>query len=178
MIERKTQFSPCRKYRYTLWREWGNDARQLWNGDNALTMNPPGSFVQFIGLNPSTADETKDDPTIRRCIAYAKAWGFSGMCMTNLFAFRATDPEVMKKEIYPIGESVLNDVHLLEVGQNAGLIVAAWGNHGDHLKRGDSVRKWLRDTHGLKLNCFRLTKQGQPEHPLYQRSDAQLKEWI
>lgn len=69
-------FSPCGRYRYTLWREWiGGEG-----------------FVQFIGLNPSTATDTEDDPTIRRCINYAKSWGYGGMCMTNLFAYRATLP--------------------------------------------------------------------------------------
>ncbi len=177
-LDRKTEFSPCRKYRYTLWREWGNDARQLWNGENGHTMKPPGAFVQFIGLNPSTADETKDDPTIRRCIAYAKAWGFSGICMTNIFAFRATDPEVMKKEKDPVGFYGLNDANLLSIGMDAGLIVAAWGNHGTHLNRGYNLAQWLRKTHGMKLHCFRITKLGQPEHPLYMKKSMVPKEWV
>lgn len=76
------QFSQCRKYRYALWRTWDDD-----------------SHITFIGLNPSTADETEDDPTIRRCIAYAKKWEFGGINMLNLFAFRATSPGDMKRAV-------------------------------------------------------------------------------
>lgn len=75
-----TIFSPCREYRYTLYREW----------------MPGDKVVQFIGLNPSTADEVKNDPTVTRCINYAKAWGYTGMYMTNIFAFRETDPNEYK----------------------------------------------------------------------------------
>ena len=75
-------FSECRKYRYTLWRRW----------DGLFA----SGYAMFIGLNPSTADETNDDPTIRRCIGYARDWGYGGLCMTNLFAFRATLPKNMK----------------------------------------------------------------------------------
>lgn len=115
----------------------------------------------FVGLNPSTADEKNDDPTVRRCINYAKDWGFSGMFMMNIFAFRATDPRVMKAEPEPIGEE--NDHYLNLVAKNAGVIVAAWGVHGAHNDRGNQVKAML----GEKLQCLRLTKDGYPAHPLY-----------
>ena len=74
-MERGADISPCGRYRYSLWRKWG-----------------PGATCMFVGLNPSTADETADDPTIRRCMAFARDWGYGALCMANLFAYRATDP--------------------------------------------------------------------------------------
>lgn len=126
------------------------------------------SFVQFIGLNPSTADETQDDPTVRRCINYAKAWGYGAMCMTNLFAFRATEPAVMKRQDDPIGDD--NNQWLERVSIFAGLVVAAWGTHGNHMDRGSLVESsysWL----GVRLRCLKLTADGHPSHPLYLRGD-------
>jgi hypothetical protein len=138
-------FSPCRRYRYELWRRWSSDGR----------------YCMFIGLNPSTADETLDDPTIRRCVRFARDWGFGAMLMCNLFAFRATDPQVMKAEDEPIGSE--NDRWLIVNGSAAGIVVAAWGVHGAHLNRGNTVRSLL----GWKLQCLGVTKDGFPRHPLY-----------
>lgn len=143
-MDRQTIFSPCRNYRYTLWREWAR-------GDG---------YAVFIGLNPSTADETNDDPTIRRCVAFAKAWGYAGLCMTNLFAFRATQPKDMLRVTDPIGPD--NDDHLQAVSIGAGVIVAAWGTNGTHMERDVAVRRMLPDLHYLAL-----TKAGHPGHPLY-----------
>lgn len=139
------RFSPCRKYRYTLWRNWIGGA----------------GYAMFIGLNPSTADETNDDPTVRRCINFSKEWGFSALCMTNIFGFRATDPNVMKAEADPVGEE--NDKFLLDIARNASVIVAAWGVHGAHHGRADRVKQLLGD----RLMCLKLTKDGHPAHPLY-----------
>jgi hypothetical protein len=136
-------FSPCRTYRYSLWRRWG-----------------AGSYVMFIGLNPSTADEVNDDPTIRRCIRFAKDWGHSGLCMTNLFAFRATDPRDMKAASDPVGAR--NDQTLLSIARNASVVVAAWGAHGGHLKRSAQVESLIGSLHALKL-----TQDGSPSHTLY-----------
>ncbi len=145
MIERKTIFSPDRLHRYTLWREWD--------------MFDP-SYVMFIGLNPSTADETNDDPTIRRCINYARGWGYGAICMTNLFAFRATDPCVMKTAIDPVGPE--NDAWLIRCAKEAALIVAAWGMHGRYLARDEYVLKIIDN-----VMCLGQTKEGYPRHPLY-----------
>src|SRR5574343_75725 len=139
-----TQLSPDRAYRYTLWREW-------LIGDGT---------VMFIGLNPSTADERCNDPTIRRCISFAQAWGYRALCMTNLFALRATDPNVMLRSTDPIGPD--NDKHLLECGNDADLIVAAWGIHGTYLNRDREVRAMFP-----MLHCLGTTSLGQPRHPLY-----------
>lgn len=151
---RITTFSPCRKYRYTLWRTWDYEYGENTRGE----VQPP--YVQFIGLNPSTADETQDDPTIRRCKAFAKAWGFGAMCMTNLFAWRDTDPKKMKKVPSPIGED--NDKWLAEIASGASVIIAAWGKDGSHLYRGTKVKQLIPN-----LKCLRKNKDGSPEHPLY-----------
>jgi hypothetical protein len=140
---RRTVFSTCRRYRYTLWREWGRD-----------------NYCMFIGLNPSTADEKTDDPTIRRCIGFAKRWGFGALCMTNLFAFRATDPRVMMGASKPVGQD--NDRWLVDCARRAGIVIAAWGTHGQFLGRDEEVLNLLDD-----LYCLRLTKEGFPAHPLY-----------
>lgn len=124
----------------------------------------------FIGLNPSTADETNDDPTIRRCISFSKAWGCDSFCMTNIFAFRATDPKVMIAEPEPVG--IDNDATLIECARGASIIIAAWGVHGEHMNRGNAVASMLA---GLK--CLGLTKEGYPRHPLYVRGDVIPQEY-
>lgn len=148
-------FSLDRRYRYTLWRSW----------DISLPC------CQFIGLNPSTADETKDDPTIRRCIEFSKRWGFGALCMTNIFAWRDTLPQNMKRSEEPVGLN--NDHYLKEVARIAGRTVAAWGNHGSHMNRGTRVKLMLTGEN-RSLLCFKLTKERQPEHPLYQPYEREL----
>ena len=126
------------------------------------------SYAMFIGLNPSTADETKDDPTIRRCINFAKTWGYGALCMVNLFAFRATLPADMFKTTEPIGDE--NDYWISEMAKDAGIIIAAWGaycNRG-YLNRAHTISKMFPD----KLFCLEVTKDGSPKHPLYIRADA------
>lgn len=163
-MNRETIFSPDRVYRYTLWREWG----VKFEGKTQPLFEPLkpslNDYVQFIGLNPSTADETKDDPTVRRCIDFAKQWGFGAMCMTNLFAFRATDPKAMKVRSFPEGEG--NIEWLCKIGANAGLIVVAWGSHGAHYHRDQMVLNILRGNN-LKLHCLGRNQDGTPKHPLY-----------
>lgn len=142
--------SPCRRYRYDLWRRWSS-----------------GPYAMFIGLNPSTADEQQNDPTIRRCIGFAKAWGYGALCMTNLFAFRATDPRDMKAAEFPIGGHE-NDLALRSLAESAGVVIAAWGVHGTHLDRAADVVKLIPN-----LQCLGLTKDGHPRHPLYLNADCQ-----
>jgi hypothetical protein len=129
-------------------------------------------MVAFIGLNPSTADETEDDPTIRRCIGFAKRWGFDGMCMLNLFALRATDPNEMKRHPDPVGpdndECLRRGVHLFSK------TVACWGVHGSHRNRHYGILGLF----GLaQLWHLGLTQAKQPKHPLYLRSDTNLVRW-
>lgn len=137
-------FSECRNYRYAIMREWDSSAPK----------------VLFIGLNPSTADETTDDPTIRRCIGYAQSWGYGGLLMANLFAIRATDPKDMLSHPDPVGP--LNNEWLMELSGQAGITVAAWGAHGGHRDRDEEIKKLISPLH-----CLAKTKQGKPRHPLY-----------
>jgi len=150
MMKNTAKLSKCRKYRFALWRTW-DDAKPV---------------VLFIGLNPSTADENSDDPTLTRCINYAKLWGYGGVCMANLFAFRATEPAQMKSAKDPVGSQ--NNRWLKNLAGEAGLIVAAWGNDGIYLQRSKQVRKMLPGIHCLKIN-----KSGEPAHPLYQKANLE-----
>lgn len=149
-------FSRDRAYRYVLWRVWANLAAPR--------------YCAFVGLNPSTADEATDDPTIRRCIGFAKDWGYDALAMLNLFAFRATDPRDMKAADDPVGDD--NDYWLAKIAAEAGIVVAAWGNHGAHQNRAIAVRVLLPGLH-----CLRMTKAGHPEHPLYLAGDLEPIEW-
>lgn len=139
-------FSPCRHWRYSLWRVW----------------HPGRPRVAFIGLNPSTADEMVDDPTVRRCINYAKSWNFGGMYMLNIFGVRATDPKEMLMDSNPVGD--MNDDYIIDEIEHASRIVCCWGAHGKHLGRSAKIIEMLSDK---KLFCFGLTKDGEPKHPLY-----------
>jgi hypothetical protein len=149
-------FSEDRRYRYVLWRCWAAVERPR--------------YLMVIGLNPSTADETQDDPTIRRCVGFAKDWGFDALCMTNLFAFRATDPAVMKAEPEPEGPD--NGEWLAKLGKGAGLVLAAWGVHGAH-RRKDEIAEALFWSMGVPLHALGTTKDGHPRHPLYMPKAAQ-----
>ena len=119
----------------------------------------------FIALNPSTADETKDDPTLMRCIRFAQAWGYGGLIMANLFGFRATKPKHLFGAKDPIGPE--NDKWLARLSKESKLIVGAWGNKGSVLGRGEAVIKMFRN-----LYILRFTKSGHPVHPLYQPRSA------
>jgi hypothetical protein len=118
----------------------------------------------IIGLNPSTADETEDDPTIRRCVQFARLWGYGGLCMANLFAFRAAKPAELFAARDPIGPG--NDEWLMKLAASAGVVVAAWGNGGTHLERANAVTRLIPN-----LYCLRMNRSGQPAHPLYLPAD-------
>jgi hypothetical protein len=146
---KNAEFSKCRQYRYSLWREW----------DDSL------GYLMVVGLNPSTADESTDDPTIRRCIGFAKQWGYGALCMVNLFAIRATDPKVMLKHPDPVGAD--NDMYIRNLSHNADLVLVAWGAHGTHMNRGAKVNSMIHQN----TFCLGVTKTGQPKHPLYIKAD-------
>jgi hypothetical protein len=114
----------------------------------------------FIGLNPSIADENIDDPTLIRCMRFSDAWGYGGVVMANLFAFRATLPTDMKQAKNPIGRG--NNQWLQKLAAESGIVIAAWGNDGRYLARSQQVRELLPKLHYLRLN-----KSGEPAHPLY-----------
>lgn len=152
--EPKTVFSADRKYRYVLYREWDKTK----------------SVIAFIGLNPSTADEKKNDPTIRRCINFAQEWGYGGLLMGNIFALRSTDPKQLYKAKDPVGPE--NDLWLNQIEASAHTVVACWGLHGKLQNRHCEVKVNL-----MSLKVFGLTKQGFPKHPLYLKKTVQLQNW-
>jgi len=151
LVNKNATFSDCRKYRYALSRTW----------------NGKKKTILFIGLNPSTANEKIDDPTIRRCINYAQNWGYGSLLMVNLFAYRATMPSELKNVKNPIGND--NDLQIIELSKKADIAVAAWGNEGTLLNRDKEVKKILPN-----LMCLKINKSGQPSHPLYQKKDLKL----
>ena len=150
-MEKTAHLSKCRKYRYTLHRTWDNSKEK----------------IVFIGVNPSTADETIDDATLTKCMNYAKAWGYGGLVMLNLFAYRATDPTVMKSARDPIGGSE-NDSFIKKYTdpKKISKVICAWGEHGKHLDRANLVIK--SHIHSdAKLYALKINKSGAPHHPLY-----------
>ena len=150
-INKNAVFSSCRKYRYSLTRSW----------------NSADGYVLFIGLNPSIADEMVDDPTLKRCINFAKDWGYGGLIMVNLFAYMATYPSELKKATLPIGKE--NNKHILNGYQKSQLTVIAWGNDGYLLGRDKEVLAIIENP-----MCLNINKSGQPAHPLYQKKSQEL----
>lgn len=142
------ELSPCRRYRYALWRIWDESK----------------PAVMFIGLNPSTADETTDDPTLIRCINFAKSWGYGGVYTANLFAYRATQPKELLKRKRVVGKD--NNDWLQTLANKSDIIIAAWGNDGKYQNRAQRVKELIRPLHYLKMN-----KSGEPAHPLYLKAD-------
>lgn len=141
-------YSECEKYRYSLTRIW--DA----NGPKAL----------FVMLNPSKATEVQNDPTVERCERRARALGFGAFQVTNIFAWRDTDPRNMRAATDPVGPD--NDAALLAGVDWADQVITGWGTHGAHRGRGPQVEALLRAT-GQPMSHLGLTKDGHPKHPLY-----------
>ncbi len=144
--------SGCGAYRYRLDRQWDAEKPKL----------------AFLMLNPSTADASQDDPTIRRCIGFAKAWGFGSLIVGNLFALRSTDPKALYSHSDPIGPD--NDRHLLAIAKSARKIICAWGTHGALRDRGREVAERLEF---FNLAALKVTAGGHPGHPLYVAAGAQ-----
>lgn len=151
-MHRTARISPCGRYRYSLSRTWN---RSL-------------PVVLFVGLNPSTADDQIDDPTVRRCIGFAKSWGYGGLILVNLFAHRATNPSELTDAADPIGPE--NDYWITAEQARADRIVAAWGNHGSLFDRDKTVIDNLAGAY-----CLGTTKLGCPRHPLYLASRTPLQ---
>lgn len=170
-MARETQCSAVlsddRVYRYRLERRWAE-----------------GALLAVCMLNPSTANESVDDPTIRRVMAFAKRAGFCGIDVVNLFAYRSAKPEVLRAAARQgqdiIGE--LNDAHIRNAAQDAGVIALAWGAASlAELRRGDVValalRRMSRATN-LQVKCWGMTRGGHPAHPLYLRGDVPLIDFV
>jgi len=145
-----------------------------------LAMYPiaPGAASRtcvFVMLNPSTADHDQFDPTLRRCRAFAIREGCNVMKIVNIYALRSTDPAALWTAADPIGPE--NDAMIEAVCEVADLVVCGWGAHGERNGRGDSVRFDLLRA-GVKLHRLgRLTKGGEPRHPLYLPKNAPLTRW-
>lgn len=154
---KSTVLSACGLYRYKLGRTW----------------NPSVRPAAFVMLNPSVADAERDDPTIRRCIGFARSWGCGGIVVVNLFALRATDPLDLYCAADAIGPD--NDRHILEAVRDCSAIVAAWGVHGAFRDREADVRRLLADAElAVPVVCLGKTQAGFPRHPLYVKADAAL----
>jgi hypothetical protein len=152
--------SPCGLYRYTLRRP-------------SEVAYPERSTALFVMLNPSTADATIDDPTIRRCRGFARAWGCNGLTVLNLYALRSPEPAALWRATDPVGPE--NDSYLHRVAREYGDVVCAWGSNA----RPDRVAAFLRIMAGAsaRLWCLGTTKNGSPRHPLYVRADQALEPW-
>lgn len=159
MTQSSAVISPCGKYRYVL--------RRQWNGQPCCT---------FIMLNPSTADASLDDPTIRRCIGFAKKWGCGSLQVLNLFAVRTPSPLEMRKADDPVGPDNRDafEQALQYMDKDDGPIICAWGANGDYMEQDLQVLGWLDE---LLLDhypeCLGITKEGHPKHPLYLSADSQ-----
>ncbi|SPJ23364.1 DUF1643 domain-containing protein [Palleronia abyssalis] len=141
-------YSDCERYRYALTRVW----------------RPEDGKALFVMLNPSTATEVQNDPTVERCERRARALGFGAFRVCNIFAWRDTDPKKMRRADDPVGPA--NDAAILEGCRWADTIVCAWGTHGAHMARGPEVEALMRGT-GRTLHHLGLSKDGHPKHPLY-----------
>lgn len=154
---RSALLSPCLTWRYTLERVW----------------DPTKPIVVFVLLNPSTADATRDDATLRKGMGFAKRWGYGGVVFVNLFAFRSTDPKNLTED-YAGMVGPENDRHIVEQAQDAAKVVLAWGAHGGHLGRDKHVLKLLK---GIQLWHLGLTKEGHPKHPVRLAYSTPLQPW-
>ena len=166
MIERAFQkgdavsrawYSPCGLYRYRLQRVWA-----------------PGALLLYVMLNPSTANEERNDPTIERCERRARRLGFGGLVVVNLFAFRATYPADLRRAAAPEGPQ--NQAVVVQAAAGAGMILCGWGADGGFIGQGDRVAGLLR-AQGFALHHLGLTKGGQPRHPLYVSYDVAPQLW-
>lgn len=144
-------FSRDRRYRYRLWRRWDRSRPR----------------IAFCMLNPSTADECVDDPTIRRCIGFARAWGYGGVEIVNLFALRATDPRELRRARDPVGDD--NRIHVLAIAAKTAAMVIAWGAEGALREQGAQTLEVLSPR--ARLLALGWTQAGEPRHPLYLRRD-------
>lgn len=148
---KSAKISDCGKFRYILKRQWNNDK----------------PHILFIMLNPSTADAKHDDPTLRRCMNFAAKWGYGGIEVVNLFAFRATLPRELLSAEDAVGPE--NDDHIREALGDTPDVLCAWGVDGAINDRDKAVLEILKatDPNDRLILCLEKTKNGHPKHPLY-----------
>jgi hypothetical protein len=156
-LEDNAVISACGMYRYLLTRQVGPGQRK----------------ATFVMLNPSTADATNDDPTIRRCLGFARSWDCGRLDVLNLFAVRSTEPAGMKRADDPVGPENRKWFDLTLGARCEGLLVCAWGVHGGHMGQDRAVLGWL-EGYGIEPMALGLTKEGHPRHPLYLPYSASL----
>lgn len=166
--ENGATFSDDRRYRYALWRT--NLREEL----VTPRLNPA---ISFIGLNPSTADQDVNDPTVARCIKRAVRGGFRTMFMLNLFPLRATDPKYMLKHENPLGNDREHEGELLRCLDLSDTIICCWGAHGSHMERDTVMRSTLLSRYPGKTFALALTKHGHPRHPLYLKDNLEPFRW-
>ena len=130
-----------------LWRRWAD-----------------GPILNVVALNPSTADRDKNDPTCERLERRARSWDFGTLIVTNIFAWRSTNPKVLRQVADPIGPE--NDRWIMEWARRSDMVLLAYGTNGRYRQRGDIVRRMLTDL-GIELWCLGWTDEGFPAHPLY-----------
>lgn len=152
-------FSEDRKYRYYLRREFKKN---------------PKKFLAFIMLNPSTANEKYNDPTVERCQNHAINKKYDGMIVLNIFAYRTTNPKKLLEIKNPVGEK--NNETIIKTINKHKNIICAWGNHGKILKRSNEIKKILKK-HKIKTYTFQITKKGEPKHPLYIPYNKELEQF-
>lgn len=155
-MKKHAVISHCERYRYLLSRQWADE----------------GKTAMFIMLNPSTATAFVDDPTVRRCVDFAKKWGYGCLEIANLFGFRATDPKALNglSEKEAVGPD--NDTLLMSAASKADLVVLACGTGGTRYSREFKVRAMLHKA-GIQPHYLKLTKTGMSCHPLYLPSTLQ-----
>ena len=162
-IKRDATFSADRKYRYVLDRVWDQS----------------GKLVTFIMLNPSIADEVVDDPTIKRCITFAKEWGYGRLRVVNLYTYRSTDPKDLEQVDDPVGHD--NDDAIRAAVGEAELVVCAWGNNVSLVDKGQSriqeVLEMIRQHGETPYRLGSLTVKCNPRHPLYLSTDIERVPW-
>ena len=148
-----------RRFRYALWRIW----------------QPSGDKLLFIGLNPSTGNDIKDDPTIRRMVGFAKSWGFGGLFVGNLFSFVSSDPARLFFEMAREHTNGPADIALRRMRELCTLVVVGWGEVG---KRCGSRPAEVLALIEKPVHCIKANRSGEPSHPLYLRSSSQLIPYV
>jgi hypothetical protein len=158
VVDNECHFSSDRRHRYSLIHRW-----------NPLFSE---SLIMWIGLNPSTADESQLDPTLTRIASFSKREGFDGFWMANVFALRTPYPKEMMAAKDPVGPD--NDASLRLGASRCAKIVAAWGAIGEYQSRAEAVAQLFP---GRELWCLGTTKDGHPRHPLYVAGQQPLVRW-
>ena len=156
-LESKATFSDCKRYRYRLLRRWAY-------GPNWTPAYAPRT-IAFCMLNPSTADEQRNDPTVERCEVRARTWGYDALIVVNLFAYRSTDPSALREVDDPVG--YLNLSYIFGAVEHSSMFICGWGNHGEIKQQGSRVLSLLHSKYPGRAHALHINADGSPKHPLY-----------